>query len=303
MAIDLDDTGQRRLILTGGQLGSVDQQVLRAFADQLTLALESKELREDALRSRGTGRDRCPAAFAAPGRLPRPPHAAGLDQGLCHQPAAARRGLVTRRPRRPAEHHRHGYRSTRPGGGEPPRHEPAAERRVEPALRAGGPGGRGGRGAGGRCRSTVTAPSSTYPRRFPSSRPIRLCSSGRWPTSCRTRWPGRLRIVPCASRPPVQDRVYLRVDRPRPGDPSRPAGAHLRAVQPGGRHARRRRGRARVWPWRDGFVTRNARRHQRRRHTGWRPDRDHRRWQRGRAIRRERPRASSSTTSRRSAAR
>ena len=51
MAIDLDDTGQRRLILTGGQLGSVDQQVLRAFADQLTLALESKELREDALEA------------------------------------------------------------------------------------------------------------------------------------------------------------------------------------------------------------------------------------------------------------
>ena len=53
-------------------------------------------------RSRGPGRDRCLAALAAPGRLPRPPHAAGLDQGRRHQPAAARRDLVARRPRRPA---------------------------------------------------------------------------------------------------------------------------------------------------------------------------------------------------------
>jgi two-component system sensor histidine kinase KdpD len=48
VAIDLDEAGTRRLVLTGGQLGAVDQHVLRAFADQLRLALERRQLREDA---------------------------------------------------------------------------------------------------------------------------------------------------------------------------------------------------------------------------------------------------------------
>ena len=51
MTIDLDEDGQRRLVLTGGQLGAADQEVLRAFADQLRLALESRELREEALEA------------------------------------------------------------------------------------------------------------------------------------------------------------------------------------------------------------------------------------------------------------
>ncbi len=51
MSIDLDEDGQRRLVLTGGQLGAADQEVLRAFADQLRLALESRELREEALEA------------------------------------------------------------------------------------------------------------------------------------------------------------------------------------------------------------------------------------------------------------
>jgi two-component system, OmpR family, sensor histidine kinase KdpD len=48
VAIDLDEAGTRRLVLTGGQLGAVDQHVLRAFADQLRLALERRQLREEA---------------------------------------------------------------------------------------------------------------------------------------------------------------------------------------------------------------------------------------------------------------
>ena len=51
MTIDLDEDGHRRLVLTGGQLGAADQEVLRAFADQLRLALESRELREEALEA------------------------------------------------------------------------------------------------------------------------------------------------------------------------------------------------------------------------------------------------------------
>ena len=51
MTIDLDEDGQRRLVLAGGQLGAADQEVLRAFADQLRLALESRELREEALEA------------------------------------------------------------------------------------------------------------------------------------------------------------------------------------------------------------------------------------------------------------
>ena len=48
MTIDLDEAGTRRLVLTGGELGAVDQHVLRAFADQLRLALERRQLREEA---------------------------------------------------------------------------------------------------------------------------------------------------------------------------------------------------------------------------------------------------------------
>jgi two-component system sensor histidine kinase KdpD len=38
-------------VLAGGHIGSVDQAVLRAFADQLRLALESRELRQEALEA------------------------------------------------------------------------------------------------------------------------------------------------------------------------------------------------------------------------------------------------------------
>ena len=48
MTIDLDEGGTRRLVLTGGRLEALDQHVLRAFADQLRLALERRELQEDA---------------------------------------------------------------------------------------------------------------------------------------------------------------------------------------------------------------------------------------------------------------
>ena len=48
MAIDLDEGGNRRLVLTGGQLDALDQHVLRAFADQLRLALERRQLQDAA---------------------------------------------------------------------------------------------------------------------------------------------------------------------------------------------------------------------------------------------------------------
>jgi two-component system sensor histidine kinase KdpD len=48
MTIDLDEGGTRQLVLTGGQLDDLDQHVLRAFADQLRLALERRQLQEDA---------------------------------------------------------------------------------------------------------------------------------------------------------------------------------------------------------------------------------------------------------------
>ena len=51
MSIDLDELGARCLVLKGGQLGALDQQVLRAFADQLTLALDTRDLREEALEA------------------------------------------------------------------------------------------------------------------------------------------------------------------------------------------------------------------------------------------------------------
>jgi two-component system sensor histidine kinase KdpD len=51
MVIPLDARGDRCLVLTGGHIGSVDQEVLRAFADQLRLALESRELRQEALEA------------------------------------------------------------------------------------------------------------------------------------------------------------------------------------------------------------------------------------------------------------
>jgi two-component system sensor histidine kinase KdpD len=51
MAIPLDAQEARSLVLAGGHIGSVDQEVLRAFADQLRLALESRELRQEALEA------------------------------------------------------------------------------------------------------------------------------------------------------------------------------------------------------------------------------------------------------------
>jgi two-component system sensor histidine kinase KdpD len=48
MTIGLEEGGRRRLVLTGGELGTVDQHVLRAFADQLRLALERRQLMEEA---------------------------------------------------------------------------------------------------------------------------------------------------------------------------------------------------------------------------------------------------------------
>jgi two-component system sensor histidine kinase KdpD len=51
MDVPLDAGGSRCLVLTGGHIGALDQEVLRAFADQLRLALESRELRQEALEA------------------------------------------------------------------------------------------------------------------------------------------------------------------------------------------------------------------------------------------------------------
>ena len=48
MTIELDERGRRRLVLTGGQLDAGDQYVMRAFADQLRLALERRQLLAEA---------------------------------------------------------------------------------------------------------------------------------------------------------------------------------------------------------------------------------------------------------------
>ena len=84
MAIPLDARDDRSLVLTGGHIGSVDQAVLRAFADQLRLALESRELRQEALEAETLAETAAFAARAA-GGVPRPAHAPGVDQGRRHE--------------------------------------------------------------------------------------------------------------------------------------------------------------------------------------------------------------------------
>ena len=75
-------------------------EVLRAFADQL--AAGAREPRAAARRraeAEALAGDATPLrTAAAAGRVARPAHAAGVDQGRGHEPAPARRGVVGRRP-------------------------------------------------------------------------------------------------------------------------------------------------------------------------------------------------------------
>ncbi len=47
-AVSLDDSGDTQLVLRGGQINNDDLAVLRAFGDQLSLAMEAKRLRKEA---------------------------------------------------------------------------------------------------------------------------------------------------------------------------------------------------------------------------------------------------------------
>ncbi len=79
-------------------------------------------------RGRGAGRGR-PAAHRHPaGGVARPAHAAGLDQGVGHQPAAGGRRLDPDGPPRVPGHHRRGGRPAQRPGRQPARHEPARDR-------------------------------------------------------------------------------------------------------------------------------------------------------------------------------
>ena len=159
---------QRRLVLTGGQLGAVDQGVLRAFADQL--APGPREPRAQAGGARGRERWPRPTRSAAP-LLQAVSH--DLRTPLASIKAAVTsllqtgRGLVGGRPGGAPRHDRHRHRSARPVGGQPARHEPAAERRAQPALRPGGPGGRGGRGAQRARRQTADRTDVDVPETVP----------------------------------------------------------------------------------------------------------------------------------------
>ena len=82
------------LAINGPDLSGDDRRVLRAFTDQLAVALRSRQLQAEAATADGPlPGQRVPHRPAA-GRLPRPAHPAGLDQGVGHDPAGRRPQLA-----------------------------------------------------------------------------------------------------------------------------------------------------------------------------------------------------------------
>ena len=215
-----------------GSSDALDQHVLRAFADQLRLALER--------RAAAGGRARTRKRWSRRTRSRR-----SLLQAVSHDlrtPLASIKAAVTSLLQRDVAwsaddrddllgHHRHRDRPARPRRRQPARHEPAAERRAQPALRAGGAGGRRGRGARAALPDDAHRTTRRRPRdRARSSRPTPRCWSGPWPTSCPTRWPGRPASSRCASRPRPSRSGSASGSSTAARASRRAAGPHLRAL-------------------------------------------------------------------------
>ena len=92
-----DDT---TLAITGGALSVDDRRVLGAFADHLTAAVERRELSEAAGRAEVLREGNELPQRPAPGGVPRPPDALGVDQGLGVESSPARCRLARGRRRR-----------------------------------------------------------------------------------------------------------------------------------------------------------------------------------------------------------
>ena len=87
------------LVVSGRGLAADDLEMLQAFAGQVAIAVQQRELRADAARRRGPRGGERAAHRAARGGVARPADAAVVDQGVGQQPAAARRRLHARRRR------------------------------------------------------------------------------------------------------------------------------------------------------------------------------------------------------------
>ena len=85
------------LALAGGTLSGEDQRVLNAFAAQVAGGRRARAAAGRGRPGRRPRRRQHAAGGAAAGRLPRPAHAAGVDQGVDLQPAPARRRLAAGR--------------------------------------------------------------------------------------------------------------------------------------------------------------------------------------------------------------
>ena len=103
-----------------------DQRVLNAFAAQVAAAAERERLHGEAGKAADLAAANTLRAVAAAGRVARPAHAAGVDQGVDLQPAPARHRLAARRRRRVPGDDRGGDRPADRPRRQPARHEPAA---------------------------------------------------------------------------------------------------------------------------------------------------------------------------------
>ena len=231
------------------QLTADDQRVLRTFLSQPGAGAPRPAPAGRGGRGRPSRRRRRAADRAAAGRVARPAHAAGVDQGVGHQPAAVRRGVDAEQRREfAATIDAEADRLNRVVGNllDMSRLQAGAVTVVSRPVYL---------------EDVVAAALATVdhdphastwpcPRPCRRSRPTPRCSSGRWPTSSPTPWRGRRpRGTVRVEAAPIGGRVHLRVIDRGPGvEPARP-GTGLRAVpaprrpqHPGRRRARPGRG-------------------------------------------------------------
>ena len=221
--------------------------VLDAFAAQLAAALERGGCRPRPPARRQLAAGQRAAHRPAAGGVARPAHAAGVDQGVGVEPAAARRRLVPTTTDEFLEHDRGGDRPAERPRRQPARHEPAPGRRVRSSRRA-----RSGSRRSCRPRSPASAERAgdvdvdvpeTLP---PGRRRPRAARAGRRQPGRQRRRTRRPSDARCASRPgAVRTGVDLRVIDRGPGIPPGPSATRVPAVPAPRRPLERRRRRPR----------------------------------------------------------
>ena len=212
-------TDARRL--RAGTCGPEDRRAVTALGAQLATAVEARRLQGEAAEAQTLAEANDLRAALAAGGLPRPAHAARVDQGVDHQPAPDATSPGRRRPPRT---------SRRPSTRRPTGSIALVENLLDMSrLEA----SRSRTSACGRRRSTRSSPaalaslggrardvSSTWPRTSRPSWPTPPCSSGSWPTSSTTPSSGRHRVNRCGWRPVLWQAGRHARRRPWPGHPA-----------------------------------------------------------------------------------